>query len=230
MFNAPPPSAGLLANRQRAAVIIAGIALAWLFYPILSMMILPWITNEVVKLYLSRLIIWLMLPAIYCYSTQVEGRPIFPWADKKQGPVFYIWAIPSLLILIFIASAVASLPYRVFHIKDDFRVINQLYAVLRAHPVLGFVMAFTAGVTEELAFRGYVMPRLAMLLKGKFWPVLISALLFAALHLSYHNITELVFTTLFGLVVGWFYLQFRNLGVLVVCHFIYDLIIIMAHK
>lgn len=230
MFNTPPLSPELLASRQRAVVIIAGIGLAWLFYPILSMMVLPWITNEVVKLYVSRLIIWLMLPAIYYYSGYVEGRPFLPWAGDKQGPVFYVWAIPALFVLILIAGAIAAIPYRLFGLRDDFKVINHLHAVLKAHPILGFTMAFTAGVTEEVAFRGYVMPRLALLVKGKFWPVLISALLFAALHLTYHNFTELIFTTLFGIVVGWFYLQFRNLGVLVICHFAYDLIIIMLHK
>jgi uncharacterized protein len=133
-------------------------------------------------------------------------------------------------ILIFIVAAMAALPYRLFGLKDNFAVINQLRALLRTHQVLGFVMAFTAGVTEEVAFRGYVMPRLALLVKGKFWPVMISALLFAALHLSYHNITELVFTTLFGLVTGWFYTQFGNLSVLVFCHFAYDFTIIVLHK
>jgi hypothetical protein len=85
MFNTPLPSPEVLANRQRAAVIVTGIALAWLFYPILGMMILPWITNEVAKLYVSRVIVWLMLPAIYYYSTQVENRPFLPWAGVRQS-------------------------------------------------------------------------------------------------------------------------------------------------
>jgi membrane protease YdiL (CAAX protease family) len=105
--------------------------------------------------------------------------------------------------------------------------------LMKLYPSLGMFTAITAGITEELFFRGYVMSRLALFFKNMHVQVLISAVLFCAIHIGYHHWGEIIFTFLLGLIFGYHYQRYRNIKVLMVVHFIVDAlatIVAMHHK
>jgi len=104
---------------------------------------------------------------------------------------------------------------------------------MKGYPALGMFTALTAGITEELFFRGYVMSRLSLFFQNRHVQVLISAALFCSIHISYHYWGETIFTFLLGLIFGYHYQRFRNIKVLMVVHFIVDAvatIVAMHHK
>jgi membrane protease YdiL (CAAX protease family) len=87
-----------------------------------------------------------------------------------------------------------------------------------------FFICLTAGVTEELIFRGYVMTRLSLLFKNDYAAIIVSALGFSALHYGYKSLHELIFAFLIGIVFGIYYQKYRNIKVLIAAHFLIDLI------
>jgi hypothetical protein len=104
---------------------------------------------------------------------------------------------------------------------------HKIQAVMDQYPALLVFTVFTAGVTEEFIFRGYMIPRLSLRFTNKHLPVIISALLFSFMHLGYKSVAELIFTFLFGLIFGYHYQKYRNIQVLVIVHFLWDLMALM---
>jgi uncharacterized protein len=69
-----------------------------------------------------------------------------------------------------------------------------------------------------------MISRLSLFFSNKWLPVVISAMLFASVHLGYHHTGELIFTFLFGIIFGYHYQKYRNIKVLVFVHFLWDLV------
>jgi membrane protease YdiL (CAAX protease family) len=87
-----------------------------------------------------------------------------------------------------------------------------LYSVL--------VLPLTAGVCEELVWRGYLLTRFERLLRGRVWAaVLLQALLFGLWH---GPSPFLPFSVLAGAVAGALYARTRRLVPLVVSHWLGD--------
>lgn len=106
---------------------------------------------------------------------------------------------------------------------DDKTMILKLYRVMKQYPVLIVFAAVTAGITEEFIFRGYMISRLSLFFKNKTLPVLISAVLFSAIHFGYKSISELIFSFLIGIIFGYHYQKYRNIKVLIIMHFLIDI-------
>ena len=69
-----------------------------------------------------------------------------------------------------------------------------------------------------------MLSRLSLISKNRFLPVVISAVLFSALHYRYFSVTEFVFAFMIGIVFGIYYQEYRNIKVLMVTHFLIDFI------
>jgi hypothetical protein len=83
---------------------------------------------------------------------------------------------------------------------------------------------FTAGVTEELIFRVYLLQRLELLLKNSYLAIFISTVLFALLHISYGTISNVTGPFIIGLVFAIHYWKYRNIKFIIIFHFIWDLL------
>jgi len=214
-----------LAIRQRNAIILTGIGIAVLFYPVLSWLIIYRDWDPVFRAFLSRVIIWATLPAVYQYAVKVEGRDFLLWKEQPRNLLFYILAIFALFALIYISLIVASIPRKLgFH--DNDLILKRWDTLLRKNTWLLIFTCITAGFTEELLVRAYILPRLSLVLKSQYLPILFSALIFSALHLGYWNLSEIIFTLLFGLVCGTFYYKYRNIQVLIIFHALYDFLVL----
>ncbi|MDB5141553.1 MAG: family intrarane metalloprotease, partial [Mucilaginibacter sp.] len=95
---------------------------------------------------------------------------------------------------------------------------------LKGHEAMLFFIALTAGVTEEFIFRGYVLTRLTQLFKNPAIAVIVSSLLFSALHYKYGSLHELIFAFLIGVIFSVYYLKYRNIKALMLTHFLIDFI------
>jgi membrane protease YdiL (CAAX protease family) len=88
--------------------------------------------------------------------------------------------------------------------------------------------ALTAGITEELIFRAYIMPRLLIFFKNAYLPIVVSALFFGLMHVSYGTLMQVLGPFYIGVIFGIYYYKFRNIKVLIVCHFLWDLIALLV--
>lgn len=81
----------------------------------------------------------------------------------------------------------------------------------------------TAGVVEEIIWRGYLIERL--LASGRTEPkaILLSSVSFAFIH-GFFLIDKVLIATLFGVIAGLYYVRERNLPVLMATHVVVDVI------
>lgn len=87
-------------------------------------------------------------------------------------------------------------------------------------------IALLAGFCEEILFRGAIQPGLALTPLGPWGAVVVTSVLFGALH----GLSVAYFVLAFGIsmALGWLYLVTDNLLGPMVLHGVYDLIILLA--
>ncbi|HZX58692.1 MAG TPA: type II CAAX endopeptidase family protein [Mucilaginibacter sp.] len=214
-----------IAKRQYNTIILAGIAIAVLFSPIVDTLLFLKNFLPLWRLIISTAVTWITLPVLYQYAVKVEGRPFLLWEEQKFNISFFLISIIVLFLLIFCAQFISIIPSRLgFH--DDYKVMHYWNKIIKQNGVIVFFICMSAGITEELLLRGYILPRLTLIFKSNYAPVILSALIFSLLHLGYGNLSECIFTFLFGVVCAVYYMKYQNLTVLVVFHFLFDLFVL----
>jgi len=100
-------------------------------------------------------------------------------------------------------------------IKIDFQPVELFYTIL---------LFFIVAVMEELLVRGYILNTLMQSL-NKYWALLISAVIFAALHLANPNLNLFSFINLIlaGIFLGIVYIYTKNLWFPIALHFSWNL-------
>lgn len=111
-----------------------------------------------------------------------------------------------LYVAYVLEAIVSSIPSWFGH-QDSNELMRTVMQVLRGYPLLIFFVSITAGVTEELMFRAYVLTRLSNFFKEPWFPVIISSASFSGLHYGYHSLGEFIFTFLFGVVCSVYYIR-----------------------
>ncbi len=172
----------------------------------------------------SRMGIWAVLFTLFLYSKNIEKKKFLLWNANKNGLIFYIISIVSIVIV----SGVFGIIYSTINRYLDISLIGEMYkqqqVVFRNNIYILIFSVITAGITEELIFRGYYMPRIEILTNNKWLTILLSSLLFGLIHLRYGNIMALIMPFLIGLILAMHYYKYRNLSVLIISHIIIDFI------
>lgn len=89
--------------------------------------------------------------------------------------------------------------------------------------LVSFVLAVQAGIGEELLFRGYIITRLERLGLKAWWCIILSALIFGAVHISgYGWAMALPKAAAMGLASGAYFWYRRNLWPGILAHFLVD--------
>jgi membrane protease YdiL (CAAX protease family) len=180
----------------------------------------------------SRFMIWAVLGIMFLYARYAEVQNFFLWEDEGHGFAFTVQWIIVLYLLCFGAQMVAAIP-SMLGLHQNLEMLQKMQQALKQNPGLGVFTSATAGITEEFFFRGYVMSRLGQFFKNKHYTVLISALLFSAIHIGYHNLSELIFSFLLGMIFGYYYERYRNITAVVIVHFMVDMVatfVMIHHK
>ncbi|MDP9640936.1 membrane protease YdiL (CAAX protease family) [Actinopolyspora lacussalsi] len=93
------------------------------------------------------------------------------------------------------------------------------------------VTLLTAGVLEEIFYRGFLQTRLESLV-GRWPAIMVASLLFAAMHLPTHLhsgsvvtglATVLVYQGLFGVLCGYLWSRYRNIWIVIAVHIVVNL-------
>ena len=172
---------GETGSKDHETRLITGIVIAFILVPIAGRLALGGHGYDTHYVLFSRYFYWLEIVVLFCYARWVEKGPFFLWPPQKQKFWFYPATFGALYLLAIAAGAVSSIP-KLFGVPDNREVMEQMVHVVNKSMPLMIFAAVTAGVTEELIFRAYMVPRLELLFKNKYMPVIVSALLFSALH------------------------------------------------
>jgi membrane protease YdiL (CAAX protease family) len=175
------------------------------------------------KLFYSRFIYWGVVAVLLFYAFKIERQPLLLWKEENNTISFFLLSV-FLLYLSSIGAAIVSAMTILLGEHENNGVIKRITALITGHQAMIFFIALTAGVTEELIFRGYLLTRLSQWFKNNVAAVIVSSLLFAALHYKYDSARELIFTFLIGVIFSIYYIKYRNIKTIIVTHFLIDYI------
>ena len=163
------------------------------------------------------------------YATRIESNHFLMWQEKKYSSSFYLAALPALFGILFFGVIIINVFLtKVFHVSAKGEKMNTILNLFRQNKWLLYFTVITAGVVEELIFRGYLMPRLQILFKTKFWAIFISSALFGLMHFTYGTILQVVGPFYIGLIFALFYEKYRSIRTLIIVHALWDLLTIWA--
>ncbi|WP_214069960.1 type II CAAX endopeptidase family protein [Mucilaginibacter sp. dw_454] len=195
------------------------IAAAWpiVFYNLIVGAHLPAVTSIIC----SQLGYWVELAFLWWYADQFENQPLLIWQERQSGFKFILkWAI--ILFVLTVAINLLSSVMSLLGFPQNKELARQIARFMNGRWLLITTIATTAGVTEEIIFRGYILTRLSVVLKHKYLPIVISAVLFSSMHYSYHSAHEFLFTFLFAVIMAVHYQKYRNIKPLIAAHLLFD--------
>ncbi|CAD7813690.1 hypothetical protein CHRY9390_02693 [Chryseobacterium aquaeductus] len=176
----------------------------------------------------NRLSLWLVLLLVLVYNFFIENRSFFVWEDKKYSFTFYFGAVILLyLICIFGGAFINAIIIFLTEEKVSKRLL-EFKTLFKNNYFLIIFTCITAAVIEELLMRAYIQPRIEKIYKSPVLGIIISALLFGILHSTYGTIGQVVIPFFIGIIFALFYKKYSNIKILIVTHFMIDLVSIVA--
>jgi uncharacterized protein len=167
---------------------------------------------------------WLLLiPVVLIMTIPPRAGPHSLGIAWPHGGTEFAW---QLFVELTIVIAATSLVYRRMFRRGEhlpgLRAFQMLIPQTTTERQWAYGVAATAGVTEEVLFRG-------LILNAGIWAglpiavaLVVSSVLFGATHI-YQGTMGVILTTVVGLLLGWFYLATLSLLMPVVLHILLDL-------
>jgi membrane protease YdiL (CAAX protease family) len=183
--------------------------------------------SDEAALFSSRIAIWVALAALFIYVRQIEKQPLLLWQEKKYSIVHYILSVITTLLTVVAVLIVFSIVWTLLGLKKDSNSLNKIIDIFRHNHFLVLLTCLTAGITEELVFRGYIMPRLQLLFNKTYLSIIISSVIFGLIHFGYGTALNVIGPFIIGLVFALHYYKYRNIKILIICHFLWDYIVIL---
>jgi membrane protease YdiL (CAAX protease family) len=184
------------------------------------------LTNQI-TFSITRLIIWFCLFLIYMYSIKIEKQPFLLWTEKNYSLPIFFKSVAKIMLSIFLAMLLVYVIFKITNSNIDSKKMNEIMKFFKNNISLILFTSVTAGVTEELIFRGYLIPRLEILLKNTHLSILISSILFGLMHYSYGTLIQIIGPIFIGLVFALHYQKYRNIKILIMSHFLWDLLVLL---
>lgn len=179
-------------------------------------------------LFISRFIFWGCVALLWIYALKVEHNNLLIWEDRRYRFLEYVKHIFLLLLSIVIIMIPIRLAIHYSGLEQVSDKLVQMSALMKGSKPLVLFVVFTAGITEELIFRGYIQPRLEALFNNPYPAILINSVLFGLLHHGYGTLVNVIGPVVIGLMFSLYYWKFRNIKVLIICHILIDLIALNA--
>ena len=173
------------------------------------------IESLTIRATLGLAISWLVTLALVAYVVRIEHRPLasIGWRGVRWT---YIATSPLWWLLGTLGTAGLVILLRGHLNTEPADILTGLPVWTRV------LMVITAAVTEEVAFRGYLMERLHDLTGHIRFAAVLSALVFAAAHMPYWGVLEGLVRLPMGVVLSVRYARSRSLLPPVIVHFIAD--------
>ena len=179
--------------------------------------------NETIY-FVSRLLNWACLLLLLLYVSKIEKQSLLIWREKKYQFLSYFISIIGIFIILIVGGFIIQILLSLMGYNAKSAMLFEIVALLKINKPLLVFTALTAGIVEELIFRGYMLPRLANIFKSPFLGIAVSSILFGLLHYKYGTIFNVVVPIFIGAVFAYYYWKYRNIKVLIFCHFLWDLV------
>lgn len=138
-----------------------------------------------------------------------------------RRPSWLDWAlIPLVAILMLLAELFIGKPLlELFHTEMDTSAVSFFLELPVYHKI---VIVVTAGITEEIMYRGYTIERLEALTSSTALAVILSTVAFIGVHLPVFGLGNVIQQTIVTLILALVYVWRRNLVAPIGAHMILD--------
>lgn len=170
----------------------------------------------------TQLLMWLFATAVVAYVLFVERRPLTS-LDPGAGTSIDLMTVGWAWILVAGTAVVVALAVRLVGRQQYDPVVETLVG-LPIHRAL--FVSVSAGVAEEIIYRGFLLTRLASLTGSERVAVVVGGLAFAAMHAASRNRTRLVQLAALGVAFGVAFFSTDSLLAVVVVHASYDALVL----
>lgn len=179
-------------------------------------------------LLISRTLFWLITVLTYLYAIKIEKQSFLIYKPGKKNIGFYALSVLLLVIIVFIVALLTGILLKLTSLyTGNSKIYMLLIKTLYKNPYLFIFTTITAGVTEELLFRGYLLTRLQILFKNNYIPVIISSVLFGVMHIGYGTIQNVIVPMFIGAVFALYYIRYKNILAVIIAHCLYDYLLIL---
>ena len=122
------------------------------------------------------------------------------------------------LVLVFALLMALGLASYALGFNDNAKVAQKI-GTLPSYIIL--LAIFGAPIAEELLFRAYLVPRTGIIL---------SSIIFGAVHLAYGSVVEVVGVALVGMILAWIFRRSKSVAPCIAIHITYNLISISVMR
>ena len=175
-------------------------------------------------IFFNEIYYWFVLMVLFVYVTRIEKQKYLIWDEKNYPLTYYLKSVFKTLGIMFIGLMIIGVLLKISGINDQSDKMSKIIQILHKHKILIILISLTAGITEELIFRAYMLTRLEMLIKKPAMSILISAVLFGILHISYGTVGQILGPLFLGIIFAAHYYRFRNIKIIIICHFVWNLL------
>jgi membrane protease YdiL (CAAX protease family) len=169
--------------------------------------------------YLARSGEWLAVLLLLLVILVWERRPLSSIGLRAMTWHDLLWGLAGFFVGI-VTFVITNQIVRALHLTTVGGTISQQ---LNQTPILvSLFTAFTAGVAEEILYRGFLIERLAAITGSLSWGAVIAFIAFVLMHLQFWGLGGLIQIGVWTLVVTGLYVWRRNLGACMLMHFLND--------
>ena len=208
-------------NKRTTRILLTGILIALAYYKVMGFLIFHWLENTVITTNLYYLLISSEVGVLYLYARLVECEPFLRWKESRHKMLFWVASIIILFVLECIGRIIANIPGKLSrHKLQDFHLTNAEIRLMidwcqQNIILLIFFWAIWVAATE-LIFRGFLLPRLAVLFKNNVVAVVGSSLCFALFPFVQNGWDWIIEHFITGALLGMFYLKYRNIKIAII--------------
>lgn len=175
-------------------------------------------------IYFNRILLWGGLFLFFLYVKFYLKEKLVPWKEQNLTILQTVISIIVIMVLLFVGFVGLILIIQSMDFATQVEGINEIRDLtLQNIPLLIFTCV-TAAIVEEILFRGYILPTLTEITNSAKLGVLLSSTLFGFMHFSYGTAHQIIIPIYFGIVFSVYYVKYRNIKVVILCHFIWNLV------
>jgi membrane protease YdiL (CAAX protease family) len=137
---------------------------------------------------------------------------------KKITKTDIIWGFVVLIILVLLSFATEPLVKFLNLQSQNIEIAH----VLMLPYILRIFLVMTAGITEEIIFRGYLIERINFLTNHLLFSAIISYLAFIIFHIPFWGIGGAIQIAVWAIPITILYVRRRNLTTCIIIHLLYD--------
>lgn len=180
-------------------------------------------TVRSLSFWISRFLLWLLTGGFFLYAAKIEKTKLLLWKEKEYPAWMYLVFSAVTFFAVYLSVAIVSLVLKILNLLDQNAAWDRIGNLFENNYPLLIFTCITAGVTEEIMFRGFLQPRLEALFKNRWVAIVIIALAFALIHFGFGTVQNIIGPFVIGFIFSVHYSYFRNIRFLIVFHILWDL-------